>query len=71
MGICCMAQETWALYQFRGVGWGGRWEEGSKGHGYMYTHGLFILRFHRKQQHSVKQLSFSKKEKKVEKKLMG
>ena len=26
MGICCMAQETqtWALYQPRGVGWGGR-----------------------------------------------
>ena len=28
MGICCMAQEiqTEALYQPRGVGWGGRWE---------------------------------------------
>ena len=28
MGICCMAQETQtgALYQPRGVGWGGRWE---------------------------------------------
>ena len=33
MGICCMAQETQtgALYQPRGVGWGGRWEGGSKG----------------------------------------
>ena len=33
MGICCMTQETQtgALYQPRGVGWGGRWEEGSKG----------------------------------------
>ena len=33
MGICCMAQETQtgALYQPRGVGWGGRWEWGSKG----------------------------------------
>ena len=30
--ICCMAQETQtgALYQPRGVGWGGRWEEASK-----------------------------------------
>ena len=25
MGVCCMAQETqtWALYQPKGVGWGG------------------------------------------------
>ena len=38
MGICCMAQETQtgALYQPRGVGWGERWEGGSKGRGYMY-----------------------------------
>ena len=30
MGICCLAQETQAgaLYQPRGVGWGGRWERG-------------------------------------------
>ena len=35
MGICCVAQETQtgALYQPRGVGWGGRWEGGSKGGG--------------------------------------
>ena len=26
-----------ALYQSRGVGWGGRWEEVSKRRGYMYT----------------------------------
>ena len=28
MGICCMAQktQTGALYQPRGLGWGGRWE---------------------------------------------
>ena len=58
-----MAQETQtgALYQPRRVGWGGRWEEGSKGRGYMYTYGLFLLRFDRKQQKSVKQLSFNKK----------
>ena len=39
LGICCMAQETQtgALYQPRGVGWGGRWEGGSKGRGYIYT----------------------------------
>ena len=36
-----MAQEiqTGALYQPRGVEWGGRLEEGSKGRGYMYTNG--------------------------------
>ena len=36
-----MAQETQtgALYQSRGMGWGGRWKGGSKGKGYMYTYG--------------------------------
>ena len=40
-GNLLMAQETQtgALYQPRGVGWGGRWEGGSKGRGYMYTYG--------------------------------
>ena len=57
-----MAQETQtgALYQPRGVGCGGRWEGGSKGRGYMYTYGRFMLRLDRKQQKSVKQLSFNK-----------
>ena len=63
--MCCMAQQTQtgALYQPRGLGWGGRWEGGSKGIGYMYTCGWFMLRFDRKQQNSVKQLSFNKKNK--------
>ena len=36
-----MAQETQtgALKQSIGVGWGGTWEGGSKGRGYMYTYG--------------------------------
>ena len=48
--ICCMAQETQAraLYQPRGVGWGGKWEGVLKGRGYMYTNGRFMLRFDRK-----------------------
>ena len=50
-----------ALYQSRGVEWGGRWEGGSQGREYMCTYGRFMLRFDRKQQNSVKQLSFSKK----------
>ena len=63
MGICCMSQgtQTVALYQPRGVRWGGRWEGVSKGRGYMYAYGWFMLRFDRKQQNSVKQLSFNKK----------
>ena len=61
MGICCMSQETQAgtLYQPREVGWGGMWEGGSKGRGYMYAYGWFMLKFGRKQQNSIKQLSFN------------
>ena len=40
-------------------GWDG--EGGSKGRGYMYTYGWFMLKFDRKQQNYVKQLSFNKK----------
>ena len=40
---------------------GMRWEGGSKGRGYMYTYGWFMVRFERKPQNSVKQLSFNKK----------
>ena len=58
-----MAQETQigALYQPRGVAWGGRWKGGSKGRGCIYTYGWLMLRFDRKEQNSVKQLSFNKK----------
>ena len=64
MGICCMAQETQrvALYQPRELGWGGKWKAVSKGRRYMYTYGRFVLRFDRKQQNSVKQLSLIKNE---------
>ena len=37
-------------------GWDGR--EVQKGRGYMYTYGWFMLKFHRRKQNSVKQLSF-------------
>ena len=60
--------QTGALYQPRGVGWGGRWEGGSKGRGYMYTYGWLMLRFDKRQQNSVKQLSFKKKLKTKQKK---
>ena len=56
-----MAQETQtgALYQPRAVGWVMRWVGGSKGRGYMNTYGWLMLRFDRKQQNYVKQLSFN------------
>ena len=28
-----------------GLGWGGRWKEGSEGRGYINTYGRFMLRF--------------------------
>ena len=58
-----MAQETQTgvLCQPRGVEWVRRWERGSKGRGYVYTYGWFMLRFDWKQQNPVKQLSFNKK----------
>ena len=36
--VCLRETQTGALYQPRGVGWGGRWEGGSKGRVYMYTY---------------------------------
>ena len=59
MGLCSMAQETQtgAWYQSRGVGCDGLWKEVQK-RGDIYW---FMLRFDRKQQNSVKQLSFNKK----------
>ena len=57
--------QTGALYQPRGVKWGGIWEGGSKGRGDMYTYDWLMLRFDKKQENSVKKLSFKKKIKKV------
>ena len=61
MGSCYITQGTQpgALWQPRGVGCGGRWEGVSRGRGHMYTYGWFMLMFDRKQQNSVKQLSFN------------
>ena len=49
----CINLEGWVR------GW--RWEGVSKGRGYMYICSWFMLRFDRKQQNSVKHLSFNKK----------
>ena len=58
-----MGQETQTvtLYQPGEVELRRRWEGGSRGRGYMYTYDWFMLSFDRKQQNSVKQLSFNKK----------
>ena len=37
--VLVQEKRTGILYQPRGMGWGGRWEGGSKGRGYMYTYG--------------------------------
>ena len=44
MGIYCMIQGTQmeALQQPRGMGWGGRWEGGSRGKRHMYIYGWFM-----------------------------
>ena len=42
-----------ALWQSRGVGWGGRWEGGSRRRGHMY--GWFMLMYGRKQHDIIKQ----------------
>ena len=49
---------TGALQQSRRVGCGGKWEEVEE-EGQGYTYSRFLLMFDRKQQNSVKQLSFS------------
>ena len=44
MSICCVTQEAQprALWQPGGVGWGGVWEGGWRGRGYMYIYGWLI-----------------------------
>ena len=53
-------QVSWNI----GVGWGGRWEGGSRGRGYLYTYGWLMLRFGRKQQNSAKAIILQLKNKK-------
>ena len=58
-----MSQETQTgtLNQLKELGWGGRWDGGSKGRRYLYTYGEFILKFDRKKQNSIKRLSHKNK----------
>ena len=53
-----------ALWQPRGVGWGGRWEGGARARSYMNTCGWFMLIYGRNQYNIVKQLSSKKNLKK-------
>ena len=63
VGICYITQgaQTRALWQPRGVRWGGWWEGGSRGRGHMYTYGWFKLMHGKNQNILVKQLSFNEK----------
>ena len=54
-----MAQETQKAALCQPSRWDG--EGVPKGKGYMYTYGWFMLKFDRKQQNFIKQLSFNKK----------
>ena len=56
VGICCLIQgaQPGALWQPRGVMWGGRWEGDSRGKGRMCPYGWFMLMYGRKQHNIVK-----------------
>ena len=49
--------QTGALWQPRGVGWGGKWERDSRGRQHMYTYDWFMLMHDRNQYNIVKQLA--------------
>ena len=51
-----LAELTLVLCDNLGVGWGGRWEGGSRGRGHMYTYGWSMLLYGRNQHNIVKQL---------------
>ena len=53
-----MTQGTQTEFPSGRVGWGGKWEEGSRGREHMYTYGCFMLMFGRSEHNSEKQLSF-------------
>ena len=52
--------QTRALWQPRGVGWGGRWEKGSRRRGHMYTYGWSMLMYGRNQHNTVIILQLNK-----------
>ena len=62
MGSCFITQGAppSALWQPRGVRWGGGWETGSRGRGHMYTYSWVTMYQH----NCVKQLSSNLKKKK-------
>ena len=62
VGICHLTQaaQLSTPWQPRGMGWGGRWEAGSRGRGHMYTCDWFMLIYSRNQNKVAKQLSSNK-----------
>ena len=49
----------YAMWQPRGVRWGGEWKGGSRERGYVCTYGWLMLMYGGNQHDVVKQLSFS------------
>ena len=69
MGSCCIAQgaQPGVLWQPRGVGLGGGWEGGSRGKGYIYIYGGWVIIWQKPTQYCkaiILQLKISKKQKK-------
>ena len=54
-----LGDQPGALREPRGVGWGGKWEEGLREKQHMFTYGCFLLLYGRSQGNIVKQLSSS------------
>ena len=50
--LCDSGNSTGPLWQPRGVGWGGRWEGGSRGSGHTYPYDWSVLMY-RRNQHNI------------------
>ena len=54
-----LGDQPGTLWEPRGVGWDGKWEEGLREKQHMFTYGCFLLLYGRSQGNIVKQLSSS------------
>ena len=56
--VWCKELKPDALWQPRGVRWGGRWEGGLGGRGHIYAYGWFMLMYGKNQCNTIKQLFY-------------
>ena len=65
MGSYCIAQrvQCGALWQPKGMGWGGKGEGVSRGRGHVYNYGWFMLMYGRNQHKKVSQVLCKKNKK--------